>query len=187
MNNVFYAFIFALFMSGCGSNTAQTDFAKQQEKIETIKADIAKQTQSDMPDWFLNYEPEDATGVYSVGSSFANDPQVALDDARTLALTDIARVSSSKLSAQKSQIQKKSSDGKSNNTSELIIDEFINGQNVAGYKVVKREVKREGAIFRAYIMLFFPNEKLQTDSVTELRSVHKSLLDRVAAESKNAN
>jgi len=140
-----------------------------------------------MPDWFLNYEAESDTGIYSVGSSFADDPQVALDDARTLALTEIARVSSSKLSAQKSQMQNKTSIGKSNNTSELVIDEFINSQNVAGYKVVKREVKREGEIFRAYVMLFFPNSKLQTDGISELRNVHKSLLERVDAENKNAN
>jgi len=172
-----------LLLSGCSSTPSpQAEFAKQQQQQEAKQVERNAKTLADMPSWFLDYQPSDDTGVYAVGSSFSDDPQAALEDARTLALAEIARSTSARVSAQKSQIQRKDTAGQSKNSSELVVDEFVASQNMAGYKVVKREIKPEGKHFRAYVMLFFPNDRLKTEENQNLKASHQALVDRVNRE-----
>ena len=175
--------VLTLMVAGCSSTpNPQEAFAKQQQQLEAKQTERNSKTLADMPAWFLDYQPSDDSGVYAVGASFADDPQAALEDARTLALAEIARNTSARVSAQKSQIQRKDTAGQSKNSSELVVDEFVASQNMAGYKVVKREIKQEGTRFRAYVMLFFPNNRLQNDEVNQLKTSHQALVERVNRE-----
>lgn len=177
-----------LILTGCASTQSpQEAFAKQQQLLEEKQIERNAQTLANIPSWFLDYQPSDEKGIYAVGSSFADDPQTALEDARTLALAEIARSVSARVSAQKSQIQRKDVAGQSKNSSELVVDEFVAAQNMAGYQVVKREVKTEGKNFRSYVMLFFPNSKLQQDENNSLKASHQALVERVNREQMQNN
>lgn len=189
MSYIKYVFINAILLVVTGCSTApspQAEFIKQQQQLEAKQVERNAKTVVDMPSWFLNYQTSDDAGIYAVGSSFADDPQTALDDARTLALAEMARATASRVSTQKSQIQRKDTSGQTKNSSELVIDEFVGSQNMAGYKLIKREIKPEGNRFRAYVMLYFPNSKLQGNEDMSLKNSHRDLVDRVNSEQNNS-
>lgn len=173
--------IAATLLAAC-SSTPQEQHAKQQEKVEKAQEKLAVARVDAMPDWFINYKAKDENGIYAVATSYADDPQVALDDARTLALTEIASKSADHLSAQKALSQKKGTGGSTTNSSNLTTDEFVVSKNMAGYEIVKREVKAEGKFIRAYVMVYFPNASSATVDTGSLDADHKALVQRVEKE-----
>ncbi len=171
-----------LMTTACSSPSVQESFQKQQQKIEEKQASQAKETLSKIPSWFLDYESHDDKFIYAVGSSVSSDPQTSLDDAKTFALSEIARIADSKLSAQKSQMTKKDASGNVASTSKLVIDELVSAKNMAGNKTIKRELIQEGSKFRAYVMVALPNNGgLDKQSFIELEQSHRDLLNRVNA------
>jgi hypothetical protein len=173
--------LMTLSVSGC-SSTPQEQFEKKQASVDAKQSKAVEQKIDSIPDWFLNYDPSSADGLYAVATSVSDEIQNALDDARTLALADIASKNALKFSSQKSLSQKKDGGKNTSNTSALITDEFVNKADLSGYKIVKREVKAEGKFIRAYVMVFFPNVKQSDVDVSALKQDHKQLLERLEKE-----
>lgn len=169
-------------LTACSSTSPQDQLEKRQAKIEEQQVKAMESKLSTIPDWFLNYEAETEQGIYATGSAVSDDVQLSLDDAKTLALNEIASKLSVQLSSQKALTQKKGANKDSANVSSLITDEFINKTNLAGYKIVKREVKQEGKYVRAYVMLFFPNVKAAEVDLGSLAQDHQALIQRITQE-----
>jgi PBP1b-binding outer membrane lipoprotein LpoB len=182
MKKLILAATIALVLSGCSSPTVQERIAKQQEQIEIKQTKNVQKQLENVPDWFLDYNQSDESGMYAVGTSFADDMQIALDDARTIALSELASKSSNLMSQQKALMQKKGLDGTTNKSSSLVTDEFTVRQNMAGYRIVKREVKQEGKFVRAYVMVFLPFSRDNEANTGTLTVDHAKLVDRVNKE-----
>lgn len=185
MKTVLVSIASLIALAGC-STTPQEQFAKQQEAVEKKQVETIKRTVSNIPDWFIDYNPYDGENFFAVATSTSNDPQVALDDAKTLAVAEIVRITSSKVSAQKSILQRKGSSGAATTTSELIIDELAAGKSVAGYKVVKRNIQPERNQFRAYVLVSLKESALMLDKdeQAQLKESHSQLLQRIEQQSQ---
>jgi hypothetical protein len=182
MKKLILAATVALVLSGCSSPTVQERIAKQQEQIEIKQTKNVQKQLENVPDWFLDYNQSDDNGMYAVGTSFADDIQIALDDARTIALSELASKSNNLMSQQKALMQKKGLDGTTNKSSSLVTDEFTARQNMAGYRIVKREVKQDGKFVRAYVMVFLPFSRNNEANTGTLTTDHAKLVERVAKE-----
>jgi hypothetical protein len=174
-----------LSLAGC-SSTPQEQIAKQQAAIEKKQEEQVKKIASNIPDWFLDYSPFDGELYYAAATSTSTDPHIALDDAKTLAVAEIARMASAKVSSQKAISQRNDSSSRGSTVTKLTVDEFTAGKNMAGYNVNKRELFAEGGLFRAYVLVSFKNNAaISQEDLNQLKQDHDELVKRVEAAERN--
>lgn len=111
----------------------------------------------DVPDWYLNL-PEDPDYLYAAATAAKKDLQLAVDTAKHQGEVDITGQLEKKVSALFKNFMEETGTGEDSellaqttSASKAVVSETING-----CKASKREVKKEGTLYRAYVLMEMP-------------------------------
>jgi hypothetical protein len=144
--------------------------AEQKSQQRVLSMDT---TLKNSPDWYT--KPQDFPGHFvATGSDVSTDMQFAIDKAMMVAKIVLAGQIGSNISATLKSFISESTDSIDSVTStevERVAKEVIAEVRVHSYEVVKHQVSREGAQYRAYVLLKMSRTVIGRDLVS---SVHRS-------------
>ena len=128
------------------------------KKLERIKIDERQKDEPlSVPEWFLN-PPEDPNYFYSPATATSKDLQLAIDTAKHQGQVDITQQLQTKVSGMFKRFREEVGAGEdaeliaqTTSASKAIVSETING-----CKASKQEVKKEGTVYRAYVLMEMP-------------------------------
>jgi len=153
-------FIFP-FLYSCSSSKKSTDLNPPASE-ETIKG---------MPDWFSN-PPVDPNYLFASATETSRDMGLAISKATQSARAEIAR----QLEANVQGLTKNfTEEVGSNEDSELLsqfteVNKSVTSQLLTGSSVAKKEVMKEGEIYRAYVLAQMPIGAIQEQFLNELKT-----------------
>ena len=135
--------------TGCGGG-------KQAGRIE-ISGESKGEEAISVPDWFLN-PPEDPNYLYSPVTATSKDLQLAIDTAKHQGQVDVTQQLQTKVSGMFKRFREEVGAGEdaeliaqTTSASKAVVSETING-----CKASKQEVKKEGTVYRAYVLMEMP-------------------------------
>ncbi|MFQ6042628.1 MAG: LPP20 family lipoprotein [Candidatus Poribacteria bacterium] len=135
--------------TGCGSG--------KQAGMTEIPVEKKAEGNILVPDWFLN-PPEDPNYLYSPATATSKDLQLAIDTAKHQGQVDITQQLETKVSALFKRFREEAGVGEDSemlalttSASKAVVSETING-----CKASKQDVKKEGAVYRAYVLMEMP-------------------------------
>ncbi|PKI12772.1 hypothetical protein [Colwellia sp. 12G3] len=142
--------------SGCSSSVEEQvhEFKVNQQKE---KQEEAEKTVDNIPDWFLEEEPSATTLLSGKGTIRRGSPVSALQDAKTLALYDLAQKLKNNVSGI-SKLYQNNLDVKNSSSSQLAIEAIVKQTDVTGYVIHKKELIAENGSYRAFIWLVWDVE-----------------------------
>ncbi len=123
----------------------------------TAKPDLPKTETGTMPEWFLN-TPEDPNYIFAAKSEPSMDMQMAIDKATQACRAEISRQVEVKISGIEKQFKEEVGMGADAN----LLSQFttasksITNSSLVGSKIKKKEIVKEGANFRAYVLMVYP-------------------------------
>jgi hypothetical protein len=121
------------------------------------KKTIQSTSPGDIPDWYSN-APSDQNYVYAANTQASQDMQVAIDKATTGARSEIGRQMEVKLQG----MQKKFSEETGTGDDAQLLQQFTQAEKtivsttLSGAKVKKSEIKKDGKMYRAYVLVEYP-------------------------------
>jgi hypothetical protein len=134
-----------------------------------------------VPDWFLN-PPEDPNYLYSPTTATSKDMQLAIDTAKHQGQVDISQQLQTKVSGMFKRFREEAGVGEDSDmlalttsASKSVVSETING-----CKASKQEVKKEGTIYRAYILMEMPIGAANAAMMAKVKE-NKHMYDRFRA------
>lgn len=135
--------------AGCGGG-------KQSKMIE-IPVEKKAEGAILVPDWFLSL-PEDPNYLYSAATATSKDLQLAIDTAKHQGQVDITQQLETKVSGLFKRFREEVGAGED---SELLAmttsaSKAVVSETISGCKASKREVKKEGTVYRAYVLMEMP-------------------------------
>lgn len=137
---ILLAILAMAFLAGCGSSTS-----------------LPSTDEGEIPAWYLN-TPEDPNYFFAVASSTSRDLQLSVDKATTDARADLGRQVELKLSG----LQKKFDEEVGVGENATLLQQFTSATKtvvsttLTGSKIIKKDVKRDGDNFRAYVLVQYP-------------------------------
>ena len=133
--------------SGCGGSKQAAMEQEGSKTEETI----------DVPDWFLNL-PEDPNYLYAASTATSKDLQLAIDTAKHQGEVEITGQLETKVSSLFKRFREEVGAGEDSEllaqttaASKAVVSETING-----CKASKRDVKKEGILYKAYVLMEMP-------------------------------
>jgi len=111
----------------------------------------------DIPEWFSK-TPQDQNYLYAANTQASQDMQLAIDKAAIGARSEIGR----QLEAKLNSLQKKFAEETGTSNDAQLLEMFTQAEKVVvsttlnGSKIKKSEVKKDGAMFRAYVLIEYP-------------------------------
>ena len=121
------------------------------------KKELTQAETGDFPDWYLK-TPEDPNYIYVPRSATSRDMQMAIDKATTDARAEVGRVVETKLEALQKSFAEEVGTGEGSN----LLQQFTSASktvvstSLSGSQVVKKEVLKDGEIWRAYVLVQYP-------------------------------
>jgi len=155
MSKILSGLIFCLFLilSGCAS--------KGGTKVEEIE----------VPEWFVN-PPEDPNYLFGKATATSRDLQLAIDKAKQDARLDIAGILESNIQG---LIKKFDEEVGRTENPELLsqftqVSKNVVDQTLVGSRESKSKVRKEGELFRAYVLMELPLGAARTELLKQLYS-----------------
>ena len=111
----------------------------------------------DIPEWYLN-TPEDPNYLFAPSTATSKDLQLAVDKATTDGRAEIARQVETKVQSMQKQFSEEVGVG-DNST---LLQQFtqatktVVSESLSGSKILNKEVVKEGALFRSYVLVQYP-------------------------------
>jgi hypothetical protein len=135
----FLPLLAALFLMACGSSN---------------QGNLAKTETGDIPAWYLN-PPSDPAFVYAVATASSRDIQLAVNKADQDCRAEISRQVEAKVSALTKKFDEEVGLGKDSQllSSFTQASKTVANSSLTGAKQKQKEVKKDGEVFRAYVMM----------------------------------
>ncbi len=154
---------------GCGPRTFDLAPSSAQNAVK------------DAPEWMIEVPRHDNHLVASATAT-SRDFQVAIEKARTLAETDIARQLGAHVSSLTRQFQEEAGLGADSQllTEFLSVTKAVVDENLVGARVAERKLITEGNIYRAYVLMQLPVGDANRALMQNLRA-SKTLFVRLRA------
>jgi hypothetical protein len=127
-------------------------------------------TVNDMPDWFID-TPSDPNYLFSPQTSTSRDIELSVKKATQSARADIAMQIEAKVDALEKQFSEEVGTGEDSEFLEQFTDvnKTVTSQTLYGAEVIKKEIKNEGSVYRAYVLMQMPIGILQEELVNEIK------------------
>ena len=159
--------------TGCGGG-------KKAGRIE-ISGESKGEEAISVLEWFLN-PPEDPNYLYSPATATSKDLQLAINTAKHQGQVDITQQLQTKVSGMFKRFREEVGAGED---AELIAQttsasKAIVSETISGCKASKQEVKKEGTLFRAYVLMEMPIGASYTDMMGKIKS-NQHMYDRFRA------
>jgi len=136
-------FLTLLIFSGCGGSTQTT------QSLSNLNDDI--------PDWYL-HKPTDPNYIYESASAVSKDLELSVSKASTDARAKVGQAIEIKLNNMQKKFDEEVGTGDNANllqqftqATKTVVSTVLSGSNVA-----KKEIKKEGLGFRAYVLVEYP-------------------------------
>lgn len=123
----------------------------------TAPVNIQKTTEGEIPEWFLN-PPKDDNYVFAVATEASQDMQMAVTKAKTTAAAEVSRTLDMKVKNMEKNFKQETGVGEN---SELLQDavtatKSITSSQLSGLTEAKKALVKDGAKWRAYVMMQYP-------------------------------
>lgn len=144
-----------LFIAACGG-TEQT---------------VLKNNTHDIPEWYTE-NPTDNDYFFATSSETSQDLQLAVDKATAGARVEIARM----VALHVNDLQKKFIDEVGNAQESQVGKDFsqtskiVTSQSLSGSTIAKKQIVKEGAGFRAYVLVKYPVGKANAELLTKIKT-----------------
>lgn len=167
MSNSFSLLIFVLLSFSCSSSSKA--IVPPEANSETIE---------NTPAWFLN-PPEDPNYLFAPATAVSRDMSLAIEKATADARADI----SLQMKNQTKVLEKRFTEELGTDEDSKYSDQFtkvsqsVTSQTLYGAKVIKRELRKEDNVYRAYVLLQMPVRNIKEDFLNEIEK-SKNLYSR---------
>lgn len=149
--------------AGCsGPTTEQPTPVGTSDRLGTVtpseEAEAVRAVESiAVPEWFLSI-PEDPSYMYSTSTGSSKDLQFALDKAKDSSRLDIAGQMSTKIAGLFKRFREETGTGEDSELLEMTtsVSKSIVSENIEGVRTVKQDVKKEGNMYQAYVLMELP-------------------------------
>ena len=191
-------------LSACSSAPTAKDIAKEQASAAEVRAKsedarrareekVAENYMEKVPEWALVPPRSDADGFYAVGISESSRLDTALKKSMLTAEYDLAKSYKAVISGNERQYQRDGGRGAVAEQYTLLIDQIVDRVPLAGYDVVKREVRTIDGTYHSFVLLHLSYDQLNKAlenakrddadaSIDEQFSVLEQRLDKYKAE-----
>lgn len=143
-----------LFMFSCGGGKAST----------VPGSDIVA------PDWYLN-PPEDPNFLMAVSTATSQDMQLAIDKAKNQARADIAQQLEVKMKGLEKNFREEVGTGEETQLLSQFtsVTKSVVSNVLRGVKVKQQQIKKEGNVFRAYVLMEMPIGAASEDLLNKIK------------------
>lgn len=119
--------------------------------------DLTKVSEGEIPEWYLSLKP-DPNYLQSSKTATSQDMQLAIDKAVTDARADISRQLDVKINSLEKQFKEEvGSDANSTLLTQFTqATKTITSQEITGSDVKEKKILKDGAIWRAYVLVQYP-------------------------------
>jgi cell wall-associated NlpC family hydrolase len=125
-----------------------------------------------MPTWYLDNRPMDPHHIFAAATATAPKLQVASSQAANKARGDIASRIETKFEGLTKQFQEEVGDGPNSRSVSQFTQAYksVVSRTIRGSEVVKREIKREGDGYRAYVLMRLPIGQAQEKLLQQIQT-----------------
>lgn len=175
----------ALVLSACGPKYGTAEYAQEQaEHTYKEQSKAATETLDNAPSWYLK-PPVANDAIYGVATAFSRDLQFSIEKAAVDAKGEIASQLSDKVSMKFKSFARET--GTANDPVlvrevEKVASELVNGADIAGYVIEKKEVQQQLNGYRTFVLIRYPLG--EANRVIVEKAKHDALLDSKVRESK---
>lgn len=156
--------------AGCATNPSASELAKQQIAAEKMQAEARAQRRNDeqkqmerhvnaVPNWALDAPQPDATGMYAVGMAESKNLRLALRQATLDAEFGLAKLYNQELSGSERAYARDDGVAGVDEQYTALIDKLVDSVPLAGFQVVKQEVKPIDGMYHAFVLLKLPYDE----------------------------
>lgn len=158
-------------LGACSSQPTAKDIAKDEVAAAEVRAraesdrlardeKAAERYMGNVPSWALVPPRSDAEGFYAVGIAESSRLDLALKKAMLTAEFGLAKNYKAVISGNERQYQRDGGRGAVSERYTLLIDQVVDRVPLAGYEVVKREVKTIDGTYHTFVLLRLSYEEL---------------------------
>ena len=176
MKNIFFIYLILFVVVGCSGKS---------DTSPNLSPEASSKTVESLPDWFLN-TPEKEGFQYMSAEATSRSMQLAIDKARTDAVTSLSSMKKSEWNGYIKRVQNETGlDSESK-----LLDEFskttenVISNQLENLKMIKKEIRVEesdGArIYRAYVLVEFNEFAAQEKMLAEVKA-NQELYDAIKA------
>jgi len=175
----------ALLLSACGPKYGTAEYAQEQaEHTYKEQSKAATETLDNAPSWYLK-PPVANDAIYGVATAFSRDLQFSIEKAAVDAKGEIASQLSDKVSMKFKSFARET--GTANDPVlvrevEKVASELVNGADIAGYVIEKKEVQQQLNGYRTFVLIRYPLG--EANRIIVEKAKHDALLDSKVRESK---
>ena len=191
-------------LCACSSAPTAKDIAKEEASAAEVRAKsedarrareekVAENYMGKVPEWAIVPPRSDADGFYAVGISESSRLDTALKKSMLTAEYDLAKSYKAVISGNERQYQRDAGRGAVAEQYTLLIDQIVDRVPLAGYDVVKREVRTIDGTYHSFVLLHLSYEQLNKAlestkkadadaSIDEQFSVLEQRLDKYRAD-----
>jgi len=159
-----------LVLGGCATRPTAVDFAKEQAKVQEIRAEQAEQERKqaqermelqmkEVPEWALKTPSPDGQGVYAVGIAQSSQIQVAMKKAQLEAEFGLAKMMNQEISGSERSYLEDTGEELLTSRYTALIDKLVEKVPVVGIEVVAQEVKPIQGKYNAFVLLKLPYDE----------------------------
>lgn len=160
--------------SGCSSPGKEAapaqPTAEMRISAETPKTPTLDEV-TEIPDWFLD-PPEDPNYLYATGTAKSRDIQDAITDAKSVARLEIVNQIQTKVSGLFKRFREEVGAGEDTEllSSTKSISKSVASELLTMSTSAKRDIRKEGIHYRAYVMMEMPIGETNTALVTKIKA-----------------
>lgn len=195
--------ISVILLSGCASQSPQTEMAELQAELEAQRAEQLTQSQErkndqlnetldNVPSWVIAPPKPDVAGVYGVGIAESSNLSMAMKKARLQAEFEIAQQMEQEISGLEQQFSEDASGNDANLRFESVVERFVNTVEMAGQELVKQDVTVANGEYSGFVLMrlsFDSMERMLEERSTmegydRMKAAFKALRERVEAGEK---
>ena len=175
----------ALLLSACGPKYGTAEYAQEQaEHTYKEQSKAATETLDNAPSWYLK-PPVANDAIYGVATAFSRDLQFSIEKAAVDAKGEIASQLSDKVSMKFKSFARET--GTANDPVlvrevEKVASELVNGADIAGYVIEKKEVQQQLNGYRTFVLIRYPLG--EANRIIVEKAKHDALLHSKVRESK---
>ncbi len=175
----------AVLLSACGPKYGTAEYAQEQaEYTYKEQSKAATETLDNAPSWYLK-PPVANDAIYGVATAFSRDLQFSIEKAAVDAKGEIASQLSDKVNMKFKSFARET--GTANDPVlvrevEKVASELVNGADIAGYVIEKKEVQQQLNGYRTFVLIRYPLG--EANRVIVEKAKHDALLDSKVRESK---